>query len=84
MMMIAGYSSPFVPEKAGAGMNGGERRELGLLPLPIGERVGVRGVEAYRETLTPHPIPLPMGEGAERVRGSSSVLTAVEQEAVVL
>src|SRR5262249_61166244 len=29
-----------------------------------GERVGVRGFEAYQETLTPHPIPLPMGERA--------------------
>src|SRR5215470_17357285 len=41
-------------------------RELGGLPLPDGERVGVRGFEAYRETLTPHPIPLPVGEGADR------------------
>src|SRR5262249_10056247 len=29
---------------------------------PFGERVGVRGSETHRETLTPHPTPLPMGE----------------------
>jgi two-component sensor histidine kinase len=29
---------------------------------PFGERVGVRGIQNYRETLTPHPIPLLMGE----------------------
>src|SRR5215467_2872966 len=33
---------------------------------PFGERVGVRGIQDYRETLTPHPTPLPMGEGADR------------------
>src|SRR5262249_6797346 len=27
------------------------------------------GVRIYRETLTLHPTPLPMGEGADRVRG---------------
>src|SRR5262245_33547168 len=27
------------------------------------------GVRIYRETTTPHPTPLPMGEGAHRVRG---------------
>ena len=43
---------------------------LGVLPLPGGERVGVRGSEAHRETITPHPTPLPMGEGAERARGT--------------
>src|SRR5712692_8882655 len=48
-------------------------RRLGALPLPLGERVGVRGFEAYRETLTPHPNPLPMGEGADRVRSPISV-----------
>ena len=37
---------------------------LDALPLPSGERVGVRGVEAHRETLTPHPTPLPMGKRA--------------------
>src|SRR5215813_6713617 len=40
-------------------------RELGGLPLPDGERVGVRGFEAYRETLTPHPIPLPYGRASQ-------------------
>src|SRR6185312_10382417 len=34
------------------------------------ERVGVRGLQNYRETLTPHPTPLPMGEGAHRFRGT--------------
>jgi hypothetical protein len=38
---------------------------------PFGERVGVRGLQNYRETLTPHPTPLPAGEGADRVRRSS-------------
>src|SRR5215813_7095006 len=33
---------------------------------PFGERVGVRGSQNYREALTPHPTPLPMGEGADR------------------
>src|SRR5262249_5420400 len=28
---------------------------------PFGERVGVRGLQNYRETLTPHPTPLPTG-----------------------
>src|SRR5712692_9768877 len=45
------------------------RRACGALPLPSGERVGVRGFDAHRETLTPHPTPLPTGEGADRVRG---------------
>ena len=50
------------------------RRELGGLPLPFwGEGWG-EGVTGYRETKTPHPTPLPMGEGAERVR-RSTVLT---------
>src|SRR5262245_65832762 len=43
-------------------------RELGGLPLPDEERVGVRGFEAYRETLTPHPIPLPAEVGFIRLR----------------
>jgi hypothetical protein len=46
------------------------RRDLGVLPLPAEERVGVRGFAADRETLTPHPTPLPMGEGADRIRGA--------------
>ncbi|HEX4828125.1 MAG TPA: ABC transporter ATP-binding protein, partial [Xanthobacteraceae bacterium] len=33
---------------------------------PLGERVGVRGLQIYRESVTPHPAPLPMGEGADR------------------
>jgi hypothetical protein len=31
---------------------------------PFGERVGVRGLQNYRETLTPHPTPLPVGKRA--------------------
>src|SRR5262249_22948818 len=34
---------------------------------PFGERVGVRGLQNYRKLLTPHPTPLPMGEGADRI-----------------
>src|SRR5262249_8832939 len=52
------------------------RSDLGVLPLPGGERVGVRGLEASRETLTPHPIPLPMGEGADQVRCSTGSHTS--------
>src|SRR5262249_59338643 len=35
---------------------------------PLGRGFGVRGFETHRESLTPHPTPLPMGEGADRVR----------------
>src|SRR5262245_13694652 len=35
---------------------------------PFGERVGVRGLENYRETLTPHPTPLPAEVGFIRLR----------------
>ena len=35
---------------------------------PVGERDGVRGLQNQRETITPHPTPLPMGEGADRIR----------------
>src|SRR6266436_4982761 len=58
-----GYGFPLARERRRAG------GEFALLPLPGGERVGVRGIEAHRETKTPHPTPLPMGEGAERARG---------------
>src|SRR5260370_40441343 len=58
-----GYGFPLARERRRAG------GEFALLPLPCGERVGVRGIEAHRETKTPHPTPLPMGEGAERARG---------------
>jgi peptide/nickel transport system ATP-binding protein len=34
---------------------------------PSGERVGVRGSQTYRESVPPHPAPLPMGEGADRL-----------------
>src|SRR5712671_4868135 len=43
--------------------------ELGRLPLPDGERGWGEGVQVYRESRTPHPNPLPMGEGA-RLRKS--------------
>src|SRR5215467_9350523 len=36
---------------------------------PTGERVGVRGFQPPRETSTPHPTPLPKGEGADRACG---------------
>src|SRR6267142_214930 len=39
------------------------------LPLPGGEREGVRGV-GKREFVTPHPTPLPSGEGACRNCGA--------------
>src|SRR5215468_3591910 len=45
------------------------RNDFGVLPLPAGERVGVRGLYRTREALTPHPTPLPMGEGADRACG---------------
>jgi tripartite-type tricarboxylate transporter receptor subunit TctC len=32
---------------------------------PFGERVGVRGSPIFRKIETPHPTPLPMGEGAD-------------------
>ena len=32
---------------------------------PLGERVGVRGLPSP-QTITPHPTPLPKGEGADR------------------
>jgi nitrate/nitrite transport system ATP-binding protein len=35
---------------------------------PVGERDGVRGLQNHRVTITPHPTPLAMGEGADRVR----------------
>jgi hypothetical protein len=35
---------------------------------PFGERVGVRGLQNCRETLTPHPTPLPMGERIDMQR----------------
>src|SRR5215831_16401333 len=35
---------------------------------PFGERVGVRGIQNDRETLTPHPTPLPAEVGFIRLR----------------
>ena len=40
-------------------------RSAGALS-PSGERAGVRGLQTYRESVPPHPTPLPMGEGADR------------------
>ena len=40
---------------------------------PLGEREGVRGLQTYRETVTPHPTPLPMGEGADRPRSRAEL-----------
>src|SRR5262245_8912952 len=54
-----GFPLEFTPAKAGAGMNGVERRDLGALPLPAcGERVGVRGIlgETQSEESPPHPL----------------------------
>jgi peptide/nickel transport system ATP-binding protein len=36
---------------------------------PLGERVGVRVLPDSRESATPHPTPLPTGEGADRACG---------------
>src|SRR4051812_36699407 len=39
---------------------------------PLGEREGVRGLRMsidHRESETPHPTPLPTGEGADRASG---------------
>ena len=43
---------------------------------PLGERVGVRGLQNYRETLTPHPNPLPAEVGFIRLRPLSEFLLA--------
>ena len=37
-------------------------RELGAFPLPVGERVRVRGFEPIEGIRPPHPTPLPNGE----------------------
>jgi len=37
-------------------------RELGGFPLPVGERVRVRGLEPIERASPPHPTPLPDGE----------------------
>src|SRR6266478_1337817 len=41
---------------------------------PLGERVGVRGLQNYREIVTPHPTPLPMGEWIDMQRQKILVL----------
>jgi peptide/nickel transport system ATP-binding protein len=51
---------------------------------PLGESVGVRGVHDDRETVTPHPTPLPAGEGADRVRGSNGDGAAAKAGAPLL
>jgi hypothetical protein len=48
-------------------MNIVNRPTLSLLkrtPSPLREEGGGEGVRAYRKFVTPHPNPLPMGEGA--------------------
>jgi hypothetical protein len=41
-------------------------------PSPRLGRVGVRGIQNYRETLTPHPSPLPAEVGSIRLRPTCS------------
>jgi len=41
-------------------------------PSPQREEGAGEGVRTYRETVTPHPTPLPMGEGADRARGATT------------
>jgi hypothetical protein len=42
--------------------NSNRRQELGAFPLPVGERVRVRGFEPIEGLIPPHPTPLPSGE----------------------
>jgi hypothetical protein len=42
--------------------NSNRSRELGGFPLPVGERVRVRGFEPIERLRPPHPTPLPNGE----------------------
>jgi hypothetical protein len=44
-----------------------------------GERVGVRELPNYRETLTPHPSPLPMVEGAGRPRFADRLMPSKQK-----
>src|SRR4030081_1874347 len=46
------------------------RNRLGGHPLPAWGEGGVRGLPAHRETITPHPTPLPTEEGADRACGA--------------
>src|SRR5262249_55047750 len=67
----AANRGPWIP--AYAGMNGGERRILGVLPPPLWGRLGEGGgAVMHRRCLTqspPHPQPLPTrGRGADRIR----------------
>src|SRR5262245_43637052 len=58
------------------GLHAGELKtegcnRLGLLPLPAGERGGVRGFGSIDEPVTPSPPPSPqMGRGSRRVCGA--------------
>src|SRR5262245_60163609 len=45
-------------------------RRTRCTPSPRGGEGWGGGVRSDRETLTPHPTPLPMGEGADRARGA--------------
>src|SRR5262245_52840294 len=49
-------------------------RKHGLLPLPAGERGGVRGLRTIDGAVPPHPRPLPVGERESRRAGIESVL----------
>src|SRR5262249_14702110 len=49
---------------------------------PLGERVGVRGLRNCRETLTPHPTPLPAEVGFIRLRPTSICRTRVNRSSV--
>src|SRR6185436_12349014 len=48
--------------RQGAEFEAWEWRECGRLPLPAGERGGVRGLRSIDSAVPPHPHPLPVGE----------------------
>src|SRR5262249_12731201 len=55
------------------------RNALGALPLPVWGEGWAEGLQNYRETLTPHPTPLPMGE---RPDSSSSQFSICDQAVI--